>query len=940
MEKNLAIFGHAKLNRRYRLLAAVICTLLTACNPATTEHSTVSNQDSQNQSESQNSSTDNNNENSHADEYNDTSEQNNSDNSGGGNNSNDANQDNNSDKDNSITILSAQQACDQLKGVTFPASALTLSTGGAQVGSATLILAEATGNTLGEYCQVRGKIASVSSSTPEINFAVNLPTQWNGKGIQFGGGGFDGVLISGTETVRFALPNNPAPLAQGYATWGDDSGHQSSSITDGSFAMDDEALANYGGDTLKKTHDVALLLLKQRYGQAPKYSYFLGTSTGGRDALSYLQRWPLDYDGVIANEPALNYSGTRLSNVAVGRALYLNGGAGWLNINKTLLVQQTAMTACDRLDGVADKVISNVEGCRASNAQVLASLRCPGGVNSGDSCLSDAQIATVQVIESPLQLSYPLANGVTVAGGYNLLEGALVAGPFTTRNLGTRVVPGNPATKSDANMYVTGDQWVKYFITRVPSFDTLTFDPVNPGAYIARVQQVSALTDATNPDISEFLNHHHRLIMLHGLADEVISPNSTIAWYHAMTHQVGQEAVDQGVRFYTVPGMGHGTGSFLPAWNSLTALENWVERGVAPGNRWVMDTNAQTYGRTRPLCQYPSWPKFKGSGSQDAAINYNCVDGTNTPVQACLNLPTTTTAYKGGDTFGEELTVEFDPTTLNYTITIDASLQRPAGTVRSGTLQSENGCTFSSNENGALFTFTGGGVLSAGVATATGAEFIPLVAFQNISSDYKAVADIYNVTGIQYALSNDSATLMSGSARLRSSAATWQTCQDPTTQSFITYDANCTLTTKGYIAWNSTRNAFDYFVGGTPTNNDGKLSGSLISGMVNGKPVPLVLTRSATTYGMGFYAPQPSALPVATGAADGNYHVSTNAGALYDTEFSGTTIFQADSYGTLTYNQPVLGVISATGAISGSYTSNGGILSVLTNDSFGLGLLY
>lgn len=837
-------------------------------------------------------------------------------------------------------VLTAQQACEQLNGVTFPASAFTLATGGAQVVSASLILADATGNTLGEYCQVRGKILSVSGGDTNINFAVNFPTKWNNKAIHFGGGGFDGKLINGTETVRFGLPSNPAPLAQGYATWGDDSGHQSSSITDGSFAMNDEALTNYGGDTLKKTHDVALLLLKQRYGQLPKYSYFLGTSTGGRDALSYIQRWPQDYDGVIANEPALNYTGTRLSNVALGRALYLDNGAGWLNINKTLLVQQTAMTACDGLDGVLDKVISNVEGCRAGSEQVLTSLRCPNGQDSGDTCLSDAQIATVKVIESPLQLDYPLANGVNVAGGYNLLEGTLVAGPFTTRNLGTRPVPANPAVKGDANMYVTGDQWVKYFITREPTFDSLAFNPVDPGSYTARVQQVSALTDATNPDISEFLGQQRRLILLHGLADEVISPNSTISWYQAVINTVGQDAVVQGVRFYTVPGMGHGTGSFLPAWNSLSALENWVEHGVAPGNRWVMDVNAQTYGRTRPLCQYPSWPKFKGSGSQDAAINYSCVDSGNLPPQACSNLPTAATTYKGGDTFGEELTINFDPVTMSYTITIDASLQRSAGTVRSGTLLTQNGCTFNSDENGAQFTFMGGGVLSGGVAKVAENAFLPLLAFQNISSDYKALADIYNVTGIQHSVSDGHATLQSGSARLRSSAATWQTCQASATPGFITYDANCAPSTKGYIAWNSSHNAFDYFVGGTPANNDGVLSGSLISGMVNGKPVPLILTRSSTIYGMSFYAPQPSALPLATGAADGNYYVTTTEGEQFDSELSGTTVFQGSNYGVLNYNQPVLGTITATGAISGSYITNGGILSVITDDSFGLGVLH
>ncbi|KAI3591881.1 hypothetical protein D9X30_3166 [Cupriavidus sp. U2] len=837
-----------------------------------------------------------------------------------------------------VPALSALEACNALNGASLPASSLALASGGATVSKATLIAADAPGNSLGEYCQVRGAIAPVDASASSIRFAVNLPTQWNGKGIQFGGGGFDGTLIDGTETVRFALPGDPAPLSRGYATWGDDSGHQSSSITDGRFATNDEQLANYGGDTLKKTHDVAIALITQRYGKAPVRAYFLGTSTGGRDALRYIQRWPADYAGVIANEPALNYTGTRLSNVAVGRALYLNGGAGWLNINKTLMVQKAAMDACDTLDGVADKVVSNVEGCRVGAMQVLASLRCAGGADTGDTCLSDAQIATVKTIEQPLQLGYPLANGVTVAGGYNLMEGALVAGPFTTRDLGTRAVPGNPATTADANMYVTGDQWVKYFVTRNATFDALTFDPASPGTWTSRVQAVSALTDATNPDLSAFLSRGGRLIMLHGLADEVISPNSTIAWYKAVISQVGQAAVDQGIRFYTVPGMGHGTGSFLPAWNSLTALENWVEMGVAPGTREVMDTNAGTYGRTRPLCQYPSWPRYKGTGSADAAVNYTC-EGASGIVQSCLNLPSVATTWKGGNTNGEELSVRIDPATLKYTVTIDASAQRAASTVLNGQLVSLGGCTYASDENGAQFSLTGGGVLAGGVKPVSGGGFLPLVAFQNVSADYKAVADIYNVNGIQTAVADGSVTVRNGSARLRSSAATWQTCAATASGGYIVYDAACTNTTKGYIVWNAARNAFDYFVGGTIAAGDGALSGSLISGMVNGVPVPVVLTRSATAYGMNIYAQQSTA-GLAAGAADGAYRVMATTGEQVNADLNGTRIARNGASGTLAYNSPVPGVIGATGGVVASYLYNSGLLIGTAAGRFEVGLLH
>ena len=337
--------------------------------------------------------------------------------------------------------------CAAFMGMSLPASAISQPTQGATVISATAVAATDAGNVLGDYCAVRGTIQPVDPSASVINFAVNLPNSWNQKTIHFGGGGFDGVLIDGTEPVRFGPADKPAPLALGYATYGDDSGHQSGSITDGAFAANDEQLANYGGLSLKKTHDVAQALVFVRYAVKPRHAYFLGTSTGGRDAMSYIQRWPLDYDGVIANEPALNYTGTRLSNVAVGRALYSNGGVGWMNVAKTLMVQRTVLQACDKLDGAADGIVSNVESCRQLNAPLLASMRCTGGTDTGNTCLSDAQIATVQAIESPLNFTtYTLGNGVTRAGGYNFLEGVQVAGPYTTRDLGNSAVPHNPAS--------------------------------------------------------------------------------------------------------------------------------------------------------------------------------------------------------------------------------------------------------------------------------------------------------------------------------------------------------------------------------------------------------------------------------------------------------------------------------------------------------------
>ncbi|KMY86444.1 Chlorogenate esterase [Candidatus Paraburkholderia calva] len=220
-----------------------------------------------------------------------------------------------------------------------------------------------------------------------------------------------------------------------------------------------------------------MTLIRKRYARPPSKTYFFVSSTGGRDSLTEIQRWPADYDGIVVNRPALNYTGLRLSNVVLGRALYLRNGAGWLDVAKTELLQNAVMKECDTLDGVADGIISDVDACKLHALKVLASVRCPGGSDAGDTCLSDPQIATIVAIASPLLLRYLLANGVRRYAGYNILAGSVFAGPYTTRDFGDSKTPSNPANKHDANQWVTADQWVKYFVTREPTIDSLSFDP-------------------------------------------------------------------------------------------------------------------------------------------------------------------------------------------------------------------------------------------------------------------------------------------------------------------------------------------------------------------------------------------------------------------------------------------------------------------------------
>lgn len=833
-------------------------------------------------------------------------------------------------------VTSFPATCASMQGMSIASAAIALPTHGAVVDTATFHASTDADNPYGAYCALRGHVKSVDLTAPDIYFAVNLPNNWNNKAIHFGGSGFDGTVIDGTEQVRLSSANSVPPLAQGYATYGDDSGHQAAEITDGSFAMNDEALANFGRNALKKTHDVAYVLMNTRYGEGADKAYFLGTSTGGRDALTYLQHWPADYDGAVVNQPALNYTATRMSNVAIGRALYRNGGAGWINVAKTLLIQQTVLASCDALDGVADGVISNVEACRMRNEQILATLRCSGGADLGDGCLSDAQIDTVRVVEAPMELrNFTLANGVVRNGGYNFLEGSQIANG--DRNFGTRATPSIPPTKDvDASLYFTGDQWGRYFMARDAGFNPLNLDPVNPGSYQARIQAVSALTDAANPDLGVFFAHGGKLILLHGLADEVISTNGTIAYFQRLIDTAGAGVVAANVRFYTVPGMGHGSGVFKPSWDSLGALEAWTDNGTPPAGPIVVDTASATAGRSRPLCEYPGWPKYSGSGAVNSAASYGC---SQAPAAAppCANLPNGATTFRGGDLWGEELNLTFDPATLAYSITVSASTQRSAGSIRSGTLQPRGACTYASAENGATFTFGAGGVLQGAIAAPSGNTFLPLMAFASTTGDYLALANIYNASGAQ---GNGAGGLnaWNGALRFRSSAPTWQSCQ-AAGGGFIVYDTTCANTTKGYLAYNATRAAFDLYStpsGSPAATTGGTLAGSVIGGVVNGTVVPLVLMRnSSTSYGLRMLAPQ---LSLSAGAGDGSYASIGSGGINAALNVSGTAAHGAALQGTLAYNNPVVGVVTSSGDYAGALLFNAGIYGFSAGGYFEFGV--
>ena len=546
---------------------------------------------------------------------------------------------------------SSPTACSGLNGIAITSQAIGMPTTGAVVTSSVIVPAAGTGvAAVAEFCKVLGDINPVDPVAPKIKFQINLPSNWNGKALMFGGGGYNGVLATGLGNVPAGPSDKPAPLARGYATFGSDSGHQANAngSRDGTFGANDEALKNFSSDAIKKTRDVAINIIQMRYAARVQKTYFAGGSTGGREALFAVQNWPQDFDGAIVLYPAWNAASLDLQFGRITRELAKSGA--YPNRAKRKLMFDAALAACDGLDGAMDGLISNVSACNASFNPMTAilgnqPLRCAGGVDAGDTCLSDAQISGYVVTNTPLVLNYTLASGENTYPGFNTWGtdfGNPSSSPLQptvlTLALGTEQ-PANPmpavkpaVTVNNVNTPASSppygstfmDQWVKYFVTRDAGFNSLSLDPQNPGAYQARIVQLTALQDTNKTDLSAFANKGGKILMAHGSHDALVSTRATQQYWQRIRTAMGPAKVDSFARYYEIPGYGHALSSvFNAAWDSLTTLEDWVEKGIAPPPQTVADT-AGVPGRTRPLCDYPGYPKYRGAGDINVASSFSC----------------------------------------------------------------------------------------------------------------------------------------------------------------------------------------------------------------------------------------------------------------------------------------------------------------------------
>ena len=472
------------------------------------------------------------------------------------------------------------------------------------------------------FCKVLGHVEPTDPAAPPIKFEVNLPVEWNGRSLQYGGGGFNGTLITGLGLPPAYPYDKPSPLARGFVTYGTDSGHEAKSGEPPQlFALNDEAFENFAHRSYKKVRDAARALMVRAYGRPPEKMYFMGSSEGGREGLTMAQRYPEDFDGIFARVPVINWVGLQHAGTRAGIATM---GDGWIRPAQVKLVADAVLKACDKADGAEDLVVEDAVGCKA--AFKPETLRCTEG-QSGDQCLTDAQINAINTLHAPYKFSFVLADGLDDYPGWGVSgENTPSFGPtggWMSWWLG-KAAPAQPPLPGNGIAWIYGAGGIQYVFARDPKLDVTKYKPED---HKERVLAVSALMDSTDPDLSRFRARGGRLIMLEHMSDYAQSPYAGIRYFESVQRKLGKSETAEFARLYTAPGLDH-VGSGAPAnVDMLSVLVDWVEKGQAPGDLEVLEQKIEAPAfaavRALPLCQWPAWPHYK-SGPVHASSSFTC----------------------------------------------------------------------------------------------------------------------------------------------------------------------------------------------------------------------------------------------------------------------------------------------------------------------------
>jgi feruloyl esterase len=424
------------------------------------------------------------------------------------------------------------------------------------------------------HCRVQLVLKPTSDSL--INMELWMPTQnWNGKFMGVGNGGFAGSIQGLTNEM-------PQALRLGYATAGTDTGHQEPG---GNWAIGHpEKMIDFGYRATHVMTSTAKQIVKTFYDQSAKYSYFKGCSTGGRMALMEAQRYPDDYDGIIAGSLANRH--IHMWTAGVTRSIELSRHPeGNLTAEKAALVNKTVMDRCDTLK---EGFLNNPAQCKVD----FSKLQCAAGKDDA-TCLTAAQLKTVNMFY----------------GGVKNSKGELI---FSGQALGNPI----PALRA-TNQSPGGTFDIVRIAMNDPNLDWQKFDLDRD---MPIIDKAVGYVDAVNPDLSKFKKSGGKLLLTHGWSDTGITPETTVWYYDSVLDKMGKNQGDW-MRLFMAPGMGHcGGGPGVNTFDSIGTLEKWVEKGIAPEQ--MLGTGAQ--GLTRPMCPYPQYAEYKGTGDLKDGSNWAC----------------------------------------------------------------------------------------------------------------------------------------------------------------------------------------------------------------------------------------------------------------------------------------------------------------------------
>jgi hypothetical protein len=453
------------------------------------------------------------------------------------------------------------------------------------------------------FCRVSGTIA------PEVAFEVSLPTRWNGRFYMIGNGGHAGEALDNPGR----LAQRDAALAAGFAFAQTNTGHYASEEPGGSFVVSDPHKAiDYAYRAVHVTATTAQAITAEYYGRPAAFAYWNSCSNGGRQGLIEAQRYPQDFDGIIANAPWVDQTGFTISALWNHRALT----EAPVTAGKMALVAERVMAICDAVDGLEDGLIDDPRACDFEPSRDVP--MCPAGQDT-DRCLTPAQADAVAKVYGGV-----ISNGEQVVPGFmpgseaimsNLFGGGSGSGWM---NVIVAAEPGAPSAD-----FGLADNTMKYLVFTPPDPDW-DFRDFDFDRDIPILEAWGALANAKDPDLTKFRARGGKLIMTHGWADSILQPLMGVNYYERAVEENGPDT-DEFFRLFMVPGMAHCAGGVGPdSHDAVSAIVDWVEAGRPPQSMVASKIVDGEVTRSRPLCPYPQVARYTGRGSIDEARNFRC----------------------------------------------------------------------------------------------------------------------------------------------------------------------------------------------------------------------------------------------------------------------------------------------------------------------------